>query len=140
MINKTLLSGLFLLVLSCNAKEEKLEMKDVNYQKVSKFKTNELTKISYPYEISLDSIAINEVDIEFVIKNTGKKDLQSFIIEFHCSCISKPKYKEQLKPNEEQSIKMKFPIDKKGNFQYSIYLYGNFYPYQKKILVTGFRK
>ena len=106
---------------------------------MSKIKDEDLTKIEVSNLISLDTIDNDKREITIKIKNVGKKDLKP-IIRFHCSCITPPKYDSIINSGKEENIKMEFPIDKKGNFSYPIYVYGNFYPYIRTILVEGYRK
>jgi hypothetical protein len=127
------------IIYSCG-KPKMTYVKDKEYLKMSKITDEKLTRISVPHIIYLDTIDDSEVDISFTIKNIGRKDLNPILLKFHCGCITPPKYKSALKPNEEQKINMEFPIDKKGNFSYPIWVYGNFYPYTREIRVEGYRK
>jgi len=130
---------LLVILFSCNKKPIH-KLVDTDYEKMSKIEDGNLTKIEVPYLISLDTIDENEKKITIKIKNTGKKDLRPLKLKFHCSCITPPKYDSVIKSGKEQDITMDFPIDKKGNFSYPIYVYGNFYPYNRTILVEGYRK
>jgi hypothetical protein len=124
-------------LISCNQKPE--IRKDKTYAMFSKTNDRFLTKISTESIIDLDTIETQNPVIKLKIKNIGKNNL-NFKLRFHCECITPPKYRYALKPNEEQKINMEFPIDKTGNFSYPIWVYGNFYPYTREIRVEGYRK
>jgi hypothetical protein len=58
-----------------------------------------------------------------------------------CICTTLTDYKKTLLPNEEQTIEITVDLaEEKGNFLKEIFLYGTFYPYQRKIQIVGYRK
>lgn len=139
MKNKISFCLLLVILLSCNKKPTH-KLTDKDYEKMSKIKDENLTKIVVPAIISLDTINDNEKEIVITIKNVGKKDLKSLVVRPYCSCINVPKYDSVIKPQTDQRITLNIPIDEKGNFSKPIFIYGNFYPYIRTILIEGYRK
>ena len=131
---------LLTLTVSCNKNSVKIENIEKEITRFSKLKDNQLTKINIPSIIELDTIENDMKKITIKISNVGKVNLNPLIVRFHCQCVSSPIYDSILKPNETRLINVDFPIDKKGNFSYPIWVYGNFYPYIKTIYVEGYRK
>ena len=131
---------LFMMMISCDQKTNIKKDIDKDLTRFSKLKETQLTKISFTKIIDLDTIDSNEQSITLKITNIGKIDLNPLVVRYHCPCISPPNYDSILKPNETREIKLNFPIDKKGNFSYPIWIYGNFHPYIKTVYVEGYRK
>lgn len=137
---------IFVTLLSC--KQEKttnnnqfdLKKSDKDYKRVSKILENQLTKIDIPQFIDLDTIESNHKLINLTIKNKGKRNLTSLFIKPPCSCIQMPEYDSIMLPNESQTISIDMTFDEVGNFYRPITIYGNFYPYIKKVYVEGYRK
>lgn len=136
------LQGLFILLLffSCAKKQNMKISDDKDFDRLSNLPNEALTKISFQKIIDLDTISADESAIEIKITNEGNKNLNPLIIRYHCTCISPPIFDSILKPKETRIVKLVFPINKKGNFSYPIWIYGNFYPFVRTIYVEGFRK
>lgn len=140
MKNKISVFLLLALLFSCNKSIKIKKIVDKDYEKMSKIKDENLTKIVVPNIISLDTINDNEKEVVITIKNVGKKDLKSLVVKPYCNCINVPKYDSVIKPQTDQRITLNIPIVEKGNFSKSIFIYGNFYPYVRTILIEGYRK
>jgi len=136
---------IFVFFLSC--KEEKIVKSNFNlknsdevYKKVSKIPDGQLTKIEVPEFIDLDTIEGNSKIVNITIKNKGHRNLTSFVVKPPCSCNEVSKYDSIMLPNTSQTFTINMKFEKTGNFYQGVTLYGNFYPYIKKVYIEGYRR
>lgn len=100
----------------------------------------EYTVIECPFEIDMDTVTTDKINLELQIKNIGKKDLKKLFIETTCDCTALENYPKTLKPNQKTSVKIAIDIDNKGYFSKSIIVYGTFNPLARRINIVGYKK
>lgn len=126
-----------LFILSCT---DHIVKGDKNYDEVSKLKDTELSILSTPHIINVDTIKSDNKIINLELLNSGDKPLKKIKIIPYCKCITIPFHKTVILPNEKMRVKINMSLPKKGNFSYPIYIYGGFYPYMRIVLVEGFHQ
>ena len=95
------------------------------------------TKIECPFEIDMDSINTDRINLELPIKNIGKKDLTSLYIKTTCDCTALENYPKVLKPNEQTKVKIAIDIDEKGYFSKTVIVSGSFNPLARGVRIMG---
>jgi hypothetical protein len=127
---------LIFLFTSCKYKQVDKEL-----EVLKQFPNNKLTKLELVSYINMDNVNSKIFKTSFKMKNVGTKSMDSIFIKGICICTTLTDYKKTLLPNEEQTIEITVDLaEEKGNFLKEIFLYGTFYPYQRKIQIVGYRK
>ena len=127
---------LIFLFTSCKYKQVDKEL-----EVLKQFPNNKLTKLELVSYINMDTVNSKIFKTSFKMKNVGTKSMDSIFIKGICICTTLTDYKKTLLPNEEQTIGITVDLaEEKGNFLKEIFLYGTFYPYQRKIQIVGYRK
>ena len=98
------------------------------------------TKIVCPYEIDMDTITVDKINLELPIKNIGRKNLTNFYIKTTCDCTALENYPKSLKPNEQTKVKISIDLEEKGYFSKTIIVYGSFNPLMRSIKIIGYKK
>jgi hypothetical protein len=128
---------IFFFLSSCKEKD-----KDFEYENLKNYPENQLTKIEVDQSFkNVDTIKVDSLNVVFVMKNIGSKKLNKIFVKQTCDCEVISKYKTSLNVGESQNVKIAINLEGvKGNFNKSIYLYGSFFPYVRKLQVIGFKK
>jgi len=127
---------LIFLFTSCKYKQVDKEL-----EVLKQFPNNKLTKLELVSYINMDTVNSKIFKTSFKMKNVGTKSMDSIFTKGICICTTLTDYKKTLLPNEEQTIEITVDLaEEKGNFLKEIFLYGTFYPYQRKIQIVGYRK
>ena len=113
---------------------------DKKMAELKKIPQTNYTKIKCPFEIDMDTITVDKINIELPIKNIGKKDLTNFYIETTCDCTTLEDYPKLLKPNEETKVKIAIDIDNKGYFSKTVIVSGSFNPLARAVRIIGYKK
>ncbi|PKP15727.1 MAG: hypothetical protein CVU07_09195 [Bacteroidetes bacterium HGW-Bacteroidetes-23] len=131
-----LILALFLVISCIKYKEVDLE-----YDELKELPNDRLTKLELVSYVNMDTVNSQIFETSFKMKNVGTKTMKNIFIKGNCGCTTIADYKNVLRPNEEQNIQITIDLEKeKGNFLKEVFLYGTFYPYQRKIQIVGYKK
>jgi hypothetical protein len=131
-----ILFGIIYLLCSCQT----VIKEDKKMTELKAIPQTEYTVIECPFEIDMDTVTTDKINLELQIKNIGKKDLKKLFIETTCDCTALENYPKTLKPNQKTSVKIAIDIDNKGYFSKSIIVYGTFNPLARRINIVGYKK
>jgi Protein of unknown function (DUF1573) len=134
---RNIVTGFIIVTLfSCNNNRPS---KDATMEALVKLPQEKYSKIECPFEIDMDTISINKIETNLVIKNIGKNQLTNLFVKTTCDCTALEDYPTELKPNESTSIKVTVDIDKKGYFSKTLYVFGSFNPTVRMIHIVGYK-
>ena len=131
-----ILFGIIYLLCSCQT----VIKEDKKMTELKAIPQTEYTVIECPFEIDMDTVTTDKINLELQIKNIGKKDLKKLFIETTCDCTALENYPKILKPNQKTSVKIAIDIGNKGYFSKSIIVYGTFNPLARRINIVGYKK
>ena len=114
--------------------------KDEIVEELKKIPQTNYTKIECPFEIDMDTIVVDKINVELPIKNIGKNELTDLYIKTTCDCTALEDYPKSLKPNEQTKVKIAIDIDEKGCFSKTVIVYGSFNPLVRAVRIVGFKK
>ncbi|WP_395055968.1 DUF1573 domain-containing protein [Flavobacterium sp.] len=131
---------IILITLSFLASCQGTHKKDEMMIELKKIPQTNYTKIACPFEIDMDTITIDKINVELPIKNIGKKDLTNLYIKTTCDCTALEDYPKTLKPNEQTKVKISIDIDEKGYFSKTVVVSGSFNPLVRAVRIMGYKK
>jgi Protein of unknown function (DUF1573) len=119
----------------------KYKVVDKEYEVLKQLPNENFTKLELVDKINMDTVNSKIFKSSFEMKNVGTKPMKNIFIKGICGCTTISAYSKSLKPNEEQKIEVTIDLDdEKGKFSKTIFLYGTFDQYRRKIQIVGFRK
>jgi hypothetical protein len=113
---------------------------DNKMAELKKIPQTNYTKIECPFEIDMDTIVVDKINVELPIKNIGKNELTDLYIKTTCDCTALEDYPKSLKPNEQTKVKIDIDIDEKGYFSKTVIVYGSFNPLARAVRIMGYKK
>lgn len=83
-----ILFGIIYLLCSCQT----VIKEDKKMTELKAIPQTEYTVIECPFEIDMDTVTTDKINLELQIKNIGKKDLKKLFIETTCDCTALENY------------------------------------------------
>jgi Protein of unknown function (DUF1573) len=128
--------GMIFLLCSCQT----VIKEDKKIKELKAIPQTEYTVIECPFEINMDTVTTDKINLKLPIKNIGKKDLKKLYIETTCDCTALENYPKTLKPNQKTFVNIAIDLENKGYFSKSIIVYGTFNPLARRVNIVGYKK
>ena len=118
--------------------------KEVGYEefmaKLKKIPQTNYTEIDCPFEINMDTVSTEKINLELPLKNIGNKNLTDIFIKTTCDCTALEDYPKILNVSKETKIKISIDLDTKGYFCKTVKIYGSFNPLVRSVNIVGYKK